>query len=141
MFLQAYVKNSVHGGGGIGGCVHTPNWQTHPLHGIHPPWYTHPLVDTTALSQTTPLARRPLQRTVRILLENAFLLLLLTNEVNNWPAKWQFTQKQECIPVGCVPPAAVAVPGGFSIRHPPWDQAPPRNQTPRSRPPGTRHLP
>ena len=45
--------------------------------------------------------------------------------------------KQECIPVGCVPPAAVAVPGGAppctppGTRHPhPPDQAPPREQAP-----------
>ena len=36
--------------------------------------------------------------------------------------------KQECMPVGCVPPAAVAVRGGLHqapprIRHPPGDQA------------------
>ena len=35
--------------------------------------------------------------------------------------------KQECIPVGCVPPAAVAV-GGVSTMHPP-DHAPPCGQT------------
>ena len=39
---------------------------------------------------------------------------------------------QECIPVGCVPPAAVAVPGGLH-------QAPPRAGTPWSRPPWSRH--
>ena len=60
---------------------------------------------------------------------------------------------QECIPVGCVPPAAVAVPGGLhqappgsrhppgpgpSDRHnPPREQKPPRDQAP----PGTRHSP
>ena len=43
--------------------------------------------------------------------------------------------KQECIPVGCLSPAGVAVPGGgFSTRHPPGIRHPPE-QTP----PGTRH--
>ena len=48
---------------------------------------------------------------------------------------------QECIPVGCVPPAAVAL-RGVSTRHPP-DQAPaPEPGTPQTRhPPRTRHLP
>ena len=44
--------------------------------------------------------------------------------------------KQECIPVGCVPPAAVAVREGVSTRHPrdqtpPRTRHPPRNQAPR----------
>ena len=78
------------------------------------------------------------------------------------------SETQECIPVGCVPPTAVAIWGGVSTRHPPgpdplpeqapwskgpqsrhpWDQAPPRAGTPlgpgspRSRhPPGTSHPP
>ena len=44
--------------------------------------------------------------------------------------------KEECIPVECVPPAAVAIPGGFSTRHPPKSRPrpgaapPPREQTP-----------
>ena len=58
----------------------------------------------------------------------------------------QFQFQQECIPVGCLPPAAVAVPGGLHQAPPldqappgpgnppgpgtPWDQAPPREQTP-----------
>ena len=53
--------------------------------------------------------------------------------------------KQECIPVGCVPPAAVAVlgrspPGTPGTRHP-RDQAPPRTMhLPGTRqPPRTRH--
>ena len=33
--------------------------------------------------------------------------------------------EQECIPVGCVPPAAVAVPGGGLHQAPPPEQAPP----------------
>ena len=60
--------------------------------------------------------------------------------------------KQECIPVGCVPPAAVAV----GCLHqdqtpPPQDHAPPRDQAlpppgpgtppPDQAPPGTRHPP
>ena len=53
----------------------------------------------------------------------------------------QFQFQQECIPVGCVPPAAVAVPG-VSTRHPPGpgtslDRATPRDQAH----PGTRHPP
>ena len=52
---------------------------------------------------------------------------------------------QECIPVGCVPSAAVAV-GGVYTRHP-RDQTPPpsrhlpgsrHNPPPRSKPPGTK---
>ena len=47
--------------------------------------------------------------------------------------------KQECIPVGCVPPAAVAIPGGLhqappGTRYPPGadppDQATPQDQAP-----------
>ena len=76
--------------------------------------------------------------------------------------------KQECIPVGCVPPAAVAVRGGLNqappqTRHPkpgthleqappgtrpppgpgtPPDQAPPRTRHPQTRhPPVDRHTP
>ena len=47
--------------------------------------------------------------------------------------------QQECIPVGCVTPAAVAVRGGLNQAPcPPQDQAPP----PETRhPPGTRHPP
>ena len=48
-------------------------------------------------------------------------------------------KKQECIPVVCVPPAAVAVRGGVSTRPPgadPPDQAPPWDWAPA---PGTRH--
>ena len=44
---------------------------------------------------------------------------------------WIFSE-QECIPVGCVPPAAVAVPGGLHQAPPweqtPWDQAPPQTR-------------
>ena len=48
----------------------------------------------------------------------------------------QFQFQQECIPVGCVPPAAVAVPLGLH-------QAPPLDQAPlwTRQPPGTRHPP
>ena len=46
--------------------------------------------------------------------------------------------KWECIPVGCVPPAAVAVPGA-STRHPPWSRPPPPwEQTPPEQTPSTR---
>ena len=40
--------------------------------------------------------------------------------------------KQECIPIGCVPPTAVAITGGL---YSPWEQAPPRSR----HPPGSRH--
>ena len=40
------------------------------------------------------------------------------------------TLKQECIPVGCVPPAVVAVPGGLQAGGVSRHQAPPREQTP-----------
>ena len=46
----------------------------------------------------------------------------------------QFQFQQECIPVGCLPPAAVAVPGGLH-QAPPLDQAPPGP----GNPPGTRN--
>ena len=49
--------------------------------------------------------------------------------------------KQECIPVGCVPPAAVAVRGVSTMQSSPLPPArPPHNQAvPRDRaPPGTR---
>ena len=59
--------------------------------------------------------------------------------------------QQECIPVGCVPPAAVAVPGGLHQAPPdqtPPDQAPPKEQAPPGPgtpvgpdPPGSRHTP
>ena len=54
--------------------------------------------------------------------------------------------KQECIPVGCVPPTAVAVWGGLHQVPPgpdtPLEQAPPRAGTPRDQtPPRTRHPP
>ena len=41
--------------------------------------------------------------------------------------------KQECIPVGCIPPAAVAVRGGLH-QAAPWKQTP-WEQTRQSRPP------
>ena len=53
-------------------------------------------------------------------------------------------ERQECIPVGCVPPATVAVGGVVSTRHPhgtrpPWDQTP-QDQTPQDQaPPRNRH--
>ena len=54
------------------------------------------------------------------------------------------SEQQECIPVGCIPPAAVAVLGGYSLHqaHPqdqasPWEQTPPWDQAP----PGSRHPP
>ena len=55
-------------------------------------------------------------------------------------------EEQECIPVGCVPPAAVAV-GGVSTRHPPLGPGtppgpctPPEPCTSRDHaPPGTMH--
>ena len=68
--------------------------------------------------------------------------------------KFKSNNEKECIPVGCVPPTAVAIQGGLhqappGNRHPPdrhprdqappWEQAPP---TPRSRHPlplGSRH--
>ena len=43
---------------------------------------------------------------------------------------------QECIPVGCVPPGAVAV-RGVSTRHPPGSRHPPRSR----HPPVDRHMP
>ena len=51
----------------------------------------------------------------------------------------QSSKKQECIPVGCVPPAAVDITGGLHAppgadppgRHPPPEQAPPRPDPPQ----------
>ena len=48
--------------------------------------------------------------------------------------------KQECIPVGCVPPAAVAVPGGLHQAPPleqtsPWTRYHPRTKPPREQTP------
>ena len=37
--------------------------------------------------------------------------------------------KQECIPVGCLPPVAVAVPGGLHQPPPPWADQPPGRST------------
>ena len=47
--------------------------------------------------------------------------------------------KQECIPVECVPPAAVAAPGG--LHQAPQEQVPPLGPgtPPRAELPGTRH--
>ena len=60
--------------------------------------------------------------------------------------QWLFLQ-QECIPVGCVPPAAVAILGGLHqappprSRHPP-DQAPHQSRHPPDQaPPWSRHPP
>ena len=50
---------------------------------------------------------------------------------------WKRYMKQECIPVGCVPPAAVAIWGGLH-QTPPWTRPPRTRHTPR---PGTRHTP
>ena len=52
--------------------------------------------------------------------------------------EWTLRPRQECIPVGCVPSAAVAITGGGSP--PPWEQTPLEQaplgaNTPRSRPP------
>ena len=78
---------------------------------------------------------------------------------NRFPAVWMtltqndWTLKQECIPVGCVPPAAVAVGREVSTRHPQdhaplWDHAPPGTMHPHPpdqappgpcTPPGTMH--
>ena len=48
--------------------------------------------------------------------------LLFGNSFPESPTTW----KQECIPVGCIPPAAVAVLGGLHQAHPPgpdpWEQ-------------------
>ena len=60
----------------------------------------------------------------------------------------KFMRKQECIPVGCVPPAAVAV-EGVSTRYPPGSRHAlgpdiPQNQAPPlgpGTPPRTRHPP
>ena len=60
--------------------------------------------------------------------------------------------EQECIPVGCVPPAAEAIGGGVSTRHPPGPDppgggTPPRGGTPWEQtlpgagPPRSRHPP
>ena len=58
MFSQVCVKNSVHRGVFANAC-----WDTHPYLGRHPPQ-----VDTP-LDRHSPPLRRPLQRTVCILLE------------------------------------------------------------------------
>ena len=58
-------------------------------------------------------------------------------------------EQQECIPVGCVPSAAVAVRGGLhqappQDQTPPWDQAQLRDQAspiPDPSPSQTRHIP
>ena len=53
----------------------------------------------------------------------------------------EIVKKQECIPVGCVPPTAVAI-QGVSTRHPPTTGTPPRTRHPWTRhPPGSRHPP
>ena len=55
--------------------------------------------------------------------------------------------KQECIPVGCVPPTAVAIPGGLHhapprSRHPsPQSRHPPGSRNPQTRHPPSRHPP
>ena len=75
----------------------------------------------------------------------------------HWPHKKdlrppKIIYKQKCIPIGCVPPAAVAAPGGLHQAHPPRIDTPteirhPQEQTPPSKhppsrcPPGTATLP
>ena len=59
--------------------------------------------------------------------------------LGNWGTSWN---KQECIPVGCVVPTAVAVQGGLhqappGSRHPPGPGSPPGSR----HPPTTRHPP
>ena len=60
---------------------------------------------------------------------------------------WQQRQwKQECIPVGCVLPTAVAIMGVVSTMHPPgpctpWDHAPPNHAPPWDHAPPTPPLP
>ena len=56
MFSQARVKNSVYGGGGVYPSMHWGMCQTPPRADTPPPRHT-------------PIPRRPLQRTLRILLE------------------------------------------------------------------------
>ena len=51
---------------------------------------------------------------------------------------WIHSQ-QECIPVGCVPPAAVAVPG--ALHQAPPGSSPPKPGTPQEQTPQTRHPP
>ena len=86
MFSQACVKNSVHGPGGcIPACTgaDTPLpsacWDTPPRAdlGRHPQG-KHPPGQTPPLGRPPPLHRRPLQRTVRILLECILVSRLLT---------------------------------------------------------------
>ena len=50
---------------------------------------------------------------------------------------FKFKIEQACIPVGCVPTAAVAVSGGGSPPGSPWTRHTPRDQAPPTRhPPG-----
>ena len=75
-------------------------------------------MDEWILEFTRPLYECPKSLTKS--LRSALEFLNLTNK--NMP-------QQECIPVGCVPPTAVAI-RGVSTRHPPpREQEPPRGQT------------
>ena len=70
-----------------------------------------------------------------------------------WPLLCNLICKQECIPVGCVPPTEVAIPGVWGLHQAspragtPQDQTSPHrsrhppDQTPGSRPPRSRHPP
>ena len=58
------------------------------------------------------------------------------------PRLVQKKKKQECIPIGCVPPVAVAVPGGSPPGTPPPGRAhPPGGSTPREEAPSRRKHP
>ena len=87
------------------GIVHPPDrhppGQTYaPLLGRHPPsWADTPQEDSPP--------RRPLQRTVRILLERILVFdIIFSSSIYSCTSP----SKQEWIPVGCVPPASVAHP-------------------------------
>ena len=100
----------------------------------------------SSISQPLHVARNPRSDKFKSFPTVCFVYWFLHQEVQD--TEFLFTalhHQQECIPVGCVPSAAVAILGdGVSTRHPP-EQTPPGPDTPGTRhppradPPGNRH--
>ena len=121
-------------------CKYFVNFQT---------WFS-----ASKICHVTSVFNRQKLHVLKLILENKFQKLnLVANKFRSYLFLYglisvnflQFSAKnfvkQECIPVGCVLPAAVAV-RGVSTRHPPCSRPPSREQTPQDQapsPPGSRH--
>ena len=128
MFLHVSVRHSVYRG--RGSPWKRPLWIEIPP-GQRPRW-TEATPGQTSPRQRPPPQKRPpygKERVVRILFECILVCTIL----------FQLTIKQECIPVGCVPPQTVAV-GGLH-QAPPQTRLPQSRHPPRTRSPKGRHPP